>query len=405
MSTQINNKGNNNTELVPMAEVKPAVQSVRVNSLTDNQKKVLKEQARKSVEELIKVDSDVFTDEADIIANIGLRDQMIVSNNVQLMQENLGDIFYNKDKTSVIENMSKDISQLQTVLAKIHPKYMGREARYQFIQKLPFFGGIIVNMFKEASAKGMSLKSFVDDLSDTLKRGELTLRQDYAQLKVIKEDLKKDQAIVESNAYSAEVIIDELNAKIKSTEDAIVKNNLNKMLARVSSRLQNIRTTENVIQQFITSIISHKENYDGLLDASREVQSNGLMIVNNSMIIQTALVHAKNVKDLLVGIGEFEGKMLLSNATAINRMTDDVGEMRKNPFIPIKYVESSVLQLNDATVKANKMIVEIIESSKGNSAKLKAWTEDLKIKSGDIIDTETKSLEASETLALPIGEK
>lgn len=373
------------------------------NNLTEKQKVDFEEKAKQSVAILIKVGGDIFSDEADNITNVGLRDQQVVSNGIQLMQENLGRIFYSKDKTSVAENMSKDISQLQSALAKIHPKYIGRESKYQLIQKIPFLGNYIMNMIKETSSKAMTLKEFTDDLTESLKQGEINLKQDNAQLKVINADLKKSQLVVEANAYYAELLIKEINEQIKVVSDVATKNNLNKILARVSSRLQNIRTTENVIQQFVSSITLHKDNYDSLLDSAREMQSNGVMVVNVSMIIHAALTRAKNVKDLLVDIGEFEGKMLLANATLLNKMVTEIGEMRKNPFIPMKYMESSILQLEESIDKTNKINLEVIESSKNNSGKIKVWTEDLKIKVGDLPDVEVKSLEASDVLMLDKG--
>lgn len=400
MSTVIESN-EKNTELVPVVvEVKPAVVP---DGLTEKQAKEFNEMADKSVTALIRAKGDIFSDEADSIINVGLKDQKEISNNIQIMQEKLGSIFYNKENSSVSENMSKDISGLQTALARVSPKYIQREGRYQILRRIPFLGNYIVNVLQESTNRGMSLKNFVDDISESIKQGETNIRHDNATLKVINEDLKNKSLITASNAYYAELLWNKISEHIKSIEDVNVKNNLNEILARVTSRLQNIRTSENVIQQFISSIKMHRNNNDYLLDSAREIQSNGIMVVNVSMILHAALIRSKNVKDLLTGIGDFEGKMLVSNAKLLNNMVDEIAEIRKNPFIGLKYQEESVALLEEAIDKTNKMNSEVIETGKANSEKIKIWTEDLKTKSGELPNTEIKSLEASKILMLTDG--
>jgi uncharacterized protein YaaN involved in tellurite resistance len=400
MSTVIESN-EKNTELVPVVvEVKPAVVP---DGLTEKQAKEFNEMADKSVTALIRAKGDIFSDEADSIINVGLKDQKEISNNIQIMQEKLGSIFYNKEKSTIAENMSKDITGLQTALAKVSPKYIQREGRYQILRRIPILGNYIVNVLQESTNRGMSLKNFVDDISESIKQSETNIRQDNATLKVINEDLKNKSLITASNAYYAELLWNKISEHIKSIEDVNVKNNLNEILARVTSRLQNIRTSENVIQQFISSIKMHRNNNDYLLDSAREIQSNGIMVVNVSMILHAALIRSKNVKDLLTGIGDFEGKMLVSNAKLLNNMVDEIAEIRKNPFIGLKYQEESVALLEEAIDKTNKMNSEVIETGKANSEKIKIWTEDLKTKSGELPNTEIKSLEASKILMLTDG--
>jgi hypothetical protein len=389
MSIDVNNKENTNNEvksdLVPaVVEVKSAK---RPDDLTADQIKSLDNDANNSIVALVKAKGDVFSEETDNVINVGLKDQNIIATNIQLMQERMGNVFYNKEKTTVIDNMSKDISELQTALAKVSPKYIQREARYRIIKIIPFFGNYLVNVMKESSTKGMTLKSFVEDLSESIVKAEITMKQNNAQLKVINDSLKEKQLIVQANAYSAEKMLEILSEQIKTISDVT----------------QNIRTTENIIQQFVAEIRLQKTNNDYLVENARETKTNGIMLVNISMAIHAAIVDAKNVKDLLVGTGEFEGKLLLSNATMLNTMVTEIGEIRKNPFVPMKYMEGSVAQVEEAIDKANKQNIEVIESSKANVIKIKVWTEDLKSKAGELPDMEVKSLEASKTLMLGSG--
>jgi uncharacterized protein YaaN involved in tellurite resistance len=377
------------------------VKAVAPRELTTIQLADINTHAEEAVANLVAARADIFSEAADKVTNVGLNDQKTISSNIQLMQEQMNSVFYSKEKTAVTTNMSKDITELQNALAKINPSDIKKESRYKIIKILPFgIGNYIVNVLKQSAEQAMTLQQFVDHLEASLKQGDVNLRQDNAQLKVIYDDLKAKQVVVSSNAFLAETIAEKLEERIKAEQDVSLKNNLTGILARVQSRAQNIRATENVIQQFFVSIIMTRNNNDYLLDAAREMETNGVMVVNVAVALRAALVNSKNALDMLTAAGTFTGKLLTENASMINGMVTQMGDVRKNPIIPMKMMEDAIALLKDSIDKTNKLNVEVIESAKTNSAKIKASTEDLKNTMGQAQSIEVKSIDASGVLKL-----
>jgi len=359
MSTQIENE--KNTELVPSLEVKPAIIP---DGLTQKDVENINTQADKAIEVLMKSKGSEMMTVADQITNVGVQDQKSVSAGIALLQERMGNVFYSKDKSNVTDNLSKDITELQNALVKVNPTDIQKETRYKLIRIIPFFGNRIVEILKQSSNRGMTLQQFVEHLEESLKTGELMLRQDNAQLKVMYQDLETKQKLINSDAYFAEVLMEKLSEAVKVATDEKVKNNLNKVLFKVSTRAQDLRAMNNIHEQFFVSIEMTKENNDLLIDGARRMQTMGMNVVYVSMAIHSALIRAKNVKDVEVGTGQFIGKMLVSNATIINGMVTEIGDLYKRPFVPMEMMEKAVGQLIQAIEATNKLKAEGIDRAK-----------------------------------------
>jgi uncharacterized protein YaaN involved in tellurite resistance len=381
-------------------DVKPATPP---EGLTESQIKDINAHAQKSVDTLLTTKGSEMMTASEQITNVGIQDQKTISNGIALLQEKMGGIFYSKDKSNVTDNMSKDITELQNVLAKINPTDIQKEGRYRLIRIIPFFGDKIVNILKESSNKGMTLQQFVEHLDESLKTGETMLRQDNAQLKVMYQDLEGKQKLINADAYFAEVLMEKLSDAIATTTDEKVKNNLNKILFKVATRAQDLRAMNNIHEQFFVSIEMARDNNDLLIDGARRMITMGMNVVYVSMAIHTALIRAKNVKDVEVGTGEFIGKMLVSNATIINGMVTEIGDLYKRPFVSMEMMEKAVAQLEQAIDSTNKLKAEGIERAKENIVKIKIMTDEIKNKSGQLPDSDIKSLEASKTLLLDSG--
>jgi uncharacterized protein YaaN involved in tellurite resistance len=405
MSIDVNNKENTSngikSDLVPaIVEVKPAK---RPDELTDQQVKDINDHADKAITALMQVKGDIFADETNQIINIGVQDQKAIGSNLALMQEKMGDVFYSKEKSSVTNDLSKDITELQDKLAKINPKDIQKQNSYRLIAWIPFFGNRIIYALKQSVNKGMTLQQFVEHLSESLVVGERMLREDNAQLKVINDGLHEKQNVIKADAYFAEVLMGKLSDVVKASQDEQVKKNLNEVLFKVGTRAQDLRAMENVHEQFFISLKMTRNNNDLLIDGARRMQTMGMTVVYTAMELNSALIRSKKVREVEQGTGEFIGKMLVSNSQLIHQSVLEIGDMYKNPFIPMKMMEDSATELEKAIDDWNKLKMEGIEAAKENIGKIKVWTEEIKKKAGELPDMEVKSLEASKTLMLGQG--
>ncbi len=398
MSTQ--NQESNSSLTTQVVDIKP---SKKPDELSTEQIANINAKADQSIKALIQTKGDIFSETTDQIVNVGVQDQKSVANNMALMQERMGNVFYSNEKSNVTDNLSKDIAILQNTLEKVNPAVYKNSFMFKYIGWIPFFGDRIVYLLKQSSNKGLTLQEFVSKLEASLKNGEIMLRQDNAQLKVINDELRTKQSLIKADAYFAEVLMEKLSEATKGVEDQQVKNNLNEVMFKLSTRAQDLRAMENIYEQFFVSLKMTKNNNELLIDGARRMQTMGMTVINVSMAIHSALIRAKNVKDVEVGTGQFIGKMLVSNATVINGMVTEIGDLYKNPFVPMKMMEDAVAQLQQAIETTNKLKSEGIEIAKENIGKIKIMTEEIKNKSGQLPDTNVKSLEASKTLLLTDG--
>jgi uncharacterized protein YaaN involved in tellurite resistance len=398
------NKDNGNKdiskELVNSVEIKPAV---RPDGLTDKQAADIESQADKAVQALVNSSgSDVFT-AGDQIANVGIQDQKAISSSIALLQERMGNVFYGEQKSKATESLTEDVNKLQTALAKINPADIQREARYRFFKVVPFFGNWLVGVLKSSSDKRLTLQQFVDHLADSLQAGEVILKQDNAQLKVMYSDLEGKQRIVGADAYYAEVLMEKLSDAVATTKDDRKKGSLQKVLFRVATRAQDLRAMENIHEQFFVGIEMTRENNDLLIATVQRMLTMGMNVVYVSFAIHAALKRQQNVLEAEKGTREFIGNMIVGNAVAINNHVKEIGDLYKEPIVAMDKLEKAVEQLEQAIDATNKLKAESIERAKGNIIKIKILTEELKTKSGQLPDTDVRSLEASKMLQLPAG--
>lgn len=214
--------------------------------LADEQDKELRNRADQVIEELKKAEGTAILDIEERISNVGVQDQKSTSSSLALLQERMGQVFYSDNKESVSSNLTKDIANLQGALSKLNPRDIQRETKYQILKLIPFFGNWIVKVLKESSERRLTLQEFIDHLEESLQHGELMLRQDNAQLKVMYGDLEGRQKLVSTDAYLAELLLDRLTNLVAETPDEDrKKNNYNKILFRVSIRAQDLRAMEN----------------------------------------------------------------------------------------------------------------------------------------------------------------
>jgi uncharacterized protein YaaN involved in tellurite resistance len=397
MVTETTGSNKESKDLIPSVEVKPAV---RPDGLTDEQAKAIKDQAAKAVKALVEAKgSDALTVE-DQITNVGIQDQKQVSSSIALLQERMGNVFYSDNKDSYASGLTKDIANLQDTLAKINPKDIQKSARYQILKIIPFFGNRLIAMLKTSSDKRLTLQEFVDHLEESLKAGELNLRQDNAQLKVMYEEIEDKQALIATDAFFAETLMEELDTAVSAEKDEKKKNNLQKALFRIATRAQDLRTMENVHEQFFTSIEMTRDNNNMLISTVQRMLTMGMQVVYVAFAIHAALMRQKNVLEAERGTRDFLGGLIVKNATMINDHVKEIGDLYKEPVIAMDKLSTAISQLEQAIDATNKLKAEGIERARENISKIKIMTEEIKTKAGALPESDVKSLEASKITGL-----
>lgn len=383
-------------DLVPVNPVKPG-------DVTEEQAKSLNEQAEKAVKALVEARGVEALSAEDRITNIGTQDQKAVSSSIALLQEKMSNVFYGDNKSQVMDTLTKDIATLQDTLAKINPKDLQAEARYRIIRVIPFFGNWLIQVLKASANKRLTLQQFVDHLEESLKSGEVMLRQDNAQLKVMYREIETKQGLIATDAYLAEVLMDKLSTAIEEVEDERKKGNLRKVLFKLATRAQDLRAMENVYEQFFVGIEMTRDNNDMLIATVQRMLTMGMQVVYVAFAIHAALMRQKNVLEAERGTRNFLGDMIVSNASMINSHVKEIGDLYKEPIIAMDKLTTAITQLEQAIDATNKLKSEGIERARENIVKIKVLTEEIKTKAGNLPDAGVKSLEASKALQLTAG--
>lgn len=379
------------------------INPVKPDNLTDEQVSALNEQADRTIKALIEADGSEALSVEDQITNVGIQDQKAVSSSMVLLQEKMGNVFYSENKSAVADTITKDIASLQGILAKINPRDLQTETWYRIVRAVPFLGNWIVRVLKDSSNRRLTLQQFVDHLEESLKSGELMLRQDNAQLKVMYQEIETKQEVIATDAYLAEVLIEKLSKAIGEVTEEKKKGSLQKVLFRVATRAQDLRAMENVHEQFFIGIGMTRDNNDMLVATIQRMLTMGMQVVYVAFAIHAALMRQKNVLEAERGTRDFLGNMIVSNASMVNAHVKEIGDLYKEPVVAMDKLQTAISQLEQAIDATNKLKAEGIDRARENIVKIKIMTEEIKTKAGSLPDVDVKSLEASKTLQLAAG--
>jgi uncharacterized protein YaaN involved in tellurite resistance len=89
-----------------------------------------------------------------------------------------------------------------------------------------------------------------------------------------------------------------------------------------------------------------------------------------------ALIHQQNVKEATERTREFLGELIVANAEAIKRHTDEIGDLYNNPVIAIDKVQHAHAELLSALDAASRLREEGIATARQNIGALTKLTEE-----------------------------
>ena len=189
------------------------------------------------------------------------------------------------------------------------------------------------------------------------------------------------QLPIQNNAYLGELLIQELETLIESTEDPLRAERLRNALHDVFLRVQDLRTMEEVHTQFFVSIEMTRQNNIRLGQSVDRTLSLGTNVVMIGLAIQSALVRQRRVLEATQRTREFLGNMIVANAATIKQHTAEVGDVYNNPVIAVDKITQAHNDLIEALDTADRLKQEGTDSARDNIAKLRELSADLLLRS------------------------
>ena len=187
----------------------------------------------------------------------------------------------------------------------------------------------------------------------------------------------------------------ELQALIDQIGDPTKADRIRNALYDVSIRVQDLRVMAEVYSQFFVSIDMTRRNNTRLgqaVDRTLSVSTNVMMV---GIAIQTALSRERQVMEANARTREFIGDLIVANASAINRHTQEIGEAYNNPVIAMDKITEAHQELFEAMDNADRLKRERIDSARENIAKLNQLTSEFQQRAGSLeAADELKSIEA-----------
>jgi uncharacterized protein YaaN involved in tellurite resistance len=309
-------------------------------------------------------------DALDSITLVGIQAQRHAGSDLELLRVRIGDMVY-RDGEDAAGRISKDLTNLRIVLNQIDPGKMRQESVvHNLVRFLPVGRNQLLGALERIAVRYEPVAKQVAELETRLREGRLLLSRDNIELRKLYEQAEAQQVVIQKNCYLGELLMVELQNLLDETDDAAKRVRIEAALFDVSTRVQDLRTMDEVDRQLFLSIEMTRQNNNRLgqaVDRSLTLVSNVALI---GLAIQSALVRQARVLEANERTREFLGDLLVANSSAIRRHTLEIGDVYNSPVIAVERITRAHNELLEAISIAERLRVEGIASARDNILKL-----------------------------------
>ena len=352
----------------------------------------LKARAAEIVKQVEEADGSKEMELLDSLTAVGIQAQRGASSDLALLRGRVGDMLSDDTAGSQV---TKDLVDLRSALNKINPSEVSRSPIERLLHILPG-GDRMVDVLERIAVRYESVSRQVVMIERRLDEGRLMLVRDNIELRKLYEQVESQQLPLKKNAYLGELLMQDLQELSARTDDARKKDRVQTALYDVSIRVQDLRSMEEVNNQFFVSIEMTRDNNTRLgqaVERTLTIATNTLMV---GLAIQSALARQKRVLEATERTREFLGELITANAAAIKQHTAEIGDVMNNPVIAIEKLQQAHNDLIEALDIASRLKAEGIETARANIQKLAQLSAQMEQKVSGLPDkdAEPKSLEA-----------
>jgi uncharacterized protein YaaN involved in tellurite resistance len=328
----------------------------------------------------------------DSLTGVGIQAQRAAASDLELLRARVGEMLTDEGASS---RVTKDLVDLRQALNQINPTDVSRSPIERLLQVLPG-GNKLVDVLERIAVRYESVSRQVVIIERRLEEGRLMLLRDNVELRKLYEQVEQQQLPIKRNAYLGELLMQELQGLVNRLDEARKKDRVQNALYDVSIRVQDLRTMEEVNNQFFVSIEMTRDNNTRLgqaVERTLSLATNTLMV---GLAIQSALARQKRVLEATQRTREFLGELVVANAAAIKEHTNQIGDVYNNPVIAIDKLQQAHNDLITALDTASRLRAEGIDKARANIQKLAELSAQLEEKVAGLPEKEPeiKSIEA-----------
>jgi uncharacterized protein YaaN involved in tellurite resistance len=324
----------------------------------------------------------------DQVAAVGIQSQRRASAELDLLKTRMADLLAQNGSGAEI---SKDLVELRLVLNEINPHELSKPGFLRkFFGFLPFIDKLpsLLKILERIAIRYETVSRQVQIVETKLRDGRAMLRRDNIELRKLYEQVEVQQLPIRKSAYLGIHLMQQLSHLLTKIDDPLEQERIRNALHDVSMRVQDLRTMDEVHTQFFVSIEMTRQNNNRLaqsVDRTLNLASNMVMV---GIAIQTALARQKKILEATQRTQEFLGNMIISNAAAIKRHTEEIGDVYNNPVVAVEKITQAHNDLIEAMEIADRLKQQGIEFARENIQKLSQLTADLQKRSHGLLDKE-----------------
>jgi uncharacterized protein YaaN involved in tellurite resistance len=272
-------------------------------------------------------------------------------------------------------SVAKTLTDFRQKMDQLNPHLVQQSWVARILSRVPVIGPIVVNAWtnsrlREIGTHYQSLRDQVDAIMRSLYANKDVILQDNISLTSLYERVQgAHQGVVRSIGLGEQV-----RAKLVAMRDggasASEHETLDLLVNRVNVRVQDLRTMEQVdLQESVSMNMTVTNNMD-LADAIERTVTvvRPLMVVG--LAIQAALANQKRAIQAVKATQDYAGQLLVGNAEAIERQTQEIGDLTQNASVALTKVEEAYHKVLSAIDKADEIRRKGSEAAVQASAKL-----------------------------------
>ena len=313
----------------------------------------------------------------DSVAGLGVQAQRRTASELDLLRGRMKDIFTQEGPSAELWTA---LMEMRSALMQIDPQQLSRPTLGRRL-----FGFLAVvgksvpgrKVLEQIAIRHESVSRQVDVIAAKLHQGRMMLTRDNVELRKLYEQVEAQQGTIQKNAYLGELILRDMAALIDRADDPFKAQRLRDALHDVATRVQDLRTMEEVLYQFYATIEMTHENNTRLGQSVERTLTLGTNVVTIGLAIQVALARQKRVLEATRRTREFLGEMIAANAVAIKRHTAEIGDVYNSPVIALEKLTQAHHDLVEAMEMADRIKQAGIETARANIARLSDMSTDL----------------------------
>ena len=365
------------TALAPLEEGESASALLLAPPKTMSASEVI--EARRQARELVRCvrDSDGGDQLAaiDEVSSVGLQSQRNAGRQLELVRGRMATLL---DGGSASKSLANELVNLRVALDNIDPSSGGHSRLSRLRRSLPFVRNkTMLRTLKKVAIRYEPATKQITIIETKLREGRALLVRDNVELRRLYEDIEGQQDAIKRQTYLGQVLLQELEELQVDDDDPLQRDRLQAAKHDVASRVQDLLTMQEVHVQYFVGIELTRQNNQRLGQAVDRTLTLATNVVTVGLALQAALVRQREVQEATERTRQFLGELIVSNATAVRRQTEEIGDLYQDPVIAMDKLTQAHHELVAALDAAGKLREQGLDTARRNIDELTVLTQEL----------------------------